>query len=75
MSKSDVDSKSRIELTDSPEVILEKCKKALTDFTSEITFEPQLRPGVANLLTIHSLFSGKLCEDLCQEFVNLDTAR
>ena len=35
MSKSEADPKSRINLTDSPDEILDKCKKAVTDFTSE----------------------------------------
>lgn len=36
MSKSDPDPKSRISLNDSPEDILKKIKKSLTDFTSEV---------------------------------------
>lgn len=59
MSKSDPDAKSRITVTDRPEQIREKIKKALTDFTSAVTFEPEARPGVANLLTIHALMSGE----------------
>lgn len=36
MSKSDQDPKSRINLTDSPDEIRKKIKKAITDFTSEV---------------------------------------
>lgn len=39
MSKSDVDPKSRINLTDVPEEIVKKFKKAVTDFTSEVCFK------------------------------------
>ena len=53
MSKSEQSEKSRIDLTDSPEVIAEKIKKAVTDFTSELTYDPVNRPGVSNLLDIH----------------------
>ncbi|PSN44065.1 Tryptophan--tRNA ligase [Blattella germanica] len=75
MSKSDQDPKSRIELTDTPEAILEKCKKAVTDFTSKVTYDPVNRPGVANLLTIHSLFTGQEPEEICAQSQGLDTGK
>ena len=75
MSKSDKDPKSRIVLTDTPDAIREKCKKAVTDFTSQISFDPVNRPGVSNLLTIHSLVTTKSPEDICNEFSTLDTAQ
>ncbi|PNF20689.1 Tryptophan--tRNA ligase, mitochondrial [Cryptotermes secundus] len=75
MSKSEQDPKSRIEITDTPDDILEKCKKALTDFTSEITFDPEKRPGVANLITIHSLFTGLDPAEICEQNIGLDTGR
>lgn len=37
MSKSDPDPKSRIGLNDSPEDIVKKIKKSITDFTSEVS--------------------------------------
>lgn len=75
MSKSDQDPRSRVEVTDTPEDILEKCKKALTDFTSEVTFDPENRPGVSNLITIHSLFTGLQPAEICEQNVCLDTGR
>lgn len=75
MSKSHKDNKSRIELTDTPDKILEKIKKSVTDFTSNITFEPETRPGVANLITLHSLATKKTCEEICSESTQLDTGR
>jgi tryptophanyl-tRNA synthetase len=75
MSKSDQDPRSRIEITDTPADILEKCKKALTDFTSEVTFDPENRPGVANLITIHSLFTGLDPAKICEHNIGLDTGR
>jgi len=74
MSKSDPNSKSRIELTDGPDEVVEKCKKALTDFTSTITFEPETRPAVANLIILHSLCSGLDPNTICQQNSNLTTA-
>lgn len=38
MSKSDPDPKSRICLTDTPDDIAKKIKKAVTDFTSQVIF-------------------------------------
>jgi len=58
MSKSDSDKMGCIDLTDSPDDIREKIKKAVTDSGKDITFAPD-KPAVSNLLTIYSLFSGK----------------
>lgn len=75
MSKSDPDDKSRILLTDRPEQILEKCKKAITDFTSAVYDDPQNRPGVSNLISIHSLMSGTSIEQIVNEVADMDTGK
>lgn len=75
MSKSDPDEKSRILLTDRPEQILEKFKKAVTDCTSAVRNEPETRPGVSNLITIHSLMSGNSIEQIVNDASNLDTGK
>ncbi|XP_067203042.1 uncharacterized protein TrpRS-m isoform X2 [Linepithema humile] len=75
MSKSHSDPKSRISLLDEPDVLLEKVKKAVTDFTSEVTYESDNRPGVSNLINIHSLFTGKTPEEICKEAVGLNTGQ
>lgn len=75
MSKSEPDPKSRIGLMDTPDDIVEKVKKALTDFTSEVTFDLEKRPGVANLIMIHSLCTGQSPEDICQSMIHLDTGK
>lgn len=75
MSKSCTDIKSRLDLTDEPDVLLNKVKKSLTDFTSEVTYEPENRPGVANLINIHSMFTGKSPEEICQEAEGKDTGQ
>lgn len=75
MSKSDPDPKGCIMLSDEPEVIREKIKKSVTDFTSEVTFDPINRPGVANLITIHSLTSGKTPEEICLQTKSLNTGQ
>ena len=60
MSKSDNMEGSRINLNDSPDHIRKKVRKAVTDCTSEITFSPDKRPGVSNLISIYSAVT-KLC--------------
>nr|XP_029713009.1 tryptophan--tRNA ligase, mitochondrial-like [Aedes albopictus] len=75
MSKSDPDPKACIMLTDPPKAITEKIKKSVTDFTSEVTFEPETRPGVANLITIHSLVSGCTPQQICDATRGLNTGQ
>ena len=67
MSKSDKDIKSRIELIDSPELIREKIKKSVTDTLSSITYNLETRPGVSNLVDIHSACVDKLPEEIVED--------
>ena len=53
-----------ISLTDSPEEIIRKVKSATTDSGKEIRSDEKEKPGISNLLTIHSLLSGKSVEDI-----------
>ncbi len=75
MSKSDPNSKSRIELIDTSDQIVEKIKKAVTDSTSRVTYEPEKRLGVSNLIDIHSACTDKFPEEIVEDcFLNaLDT--
>ena len=52
MSKSHTDARSRILLNDSPTVIEDKIRLALTDSTAGISYDPVKRPGVSNLLAL-----------------------
>ncbi|KAJ2757699.1 Tryptophan--tRNA ligase, mitochondrial, partial [Coemansia sp. BCRC 34490] len=54
MSKSDPAELSRITLTDTDDQICLKIKKASTDSIHEISYDPELRPGVSNLLAIYA---------------------
>ena len=57
MSKSDPKEGSRILITDSPDQIRRKIKSARTDSaTGLISYDPNQRPGVANLLDMLSIF-------------------
>lgn len=73
MSKSDPDPKSRISLLDNQDDITKKMKKAVTDSTSEVFYDLENRPGVSNLIGIHSAVSGKSVEDICKEASQINT--
>lgn len=73
MSKSDTDTKSKIQILDSPDVIIGNLKKAKTDFTSRVTYDPTNRPGVSNLVLLHSLISRRSVDECVQDATNLNT--
>ncbi|XP_065164976.1 tryptophan--tRNA ligase, mitochondrial [Atheta coriaria] len=73
MSKSEPDAKSRITLLDTDDEIRNKFKKAVTDFTSTISYDPEKRPGVSNLVAIHSELTGKSIEEIVADAKHLDT--
>ncbi|XP_024426061.1 tryptophan--tRNA ligase, mitochondrial isoform X1 [Desmodus rotundus] len=75
MSKSDPDKLATVRITDSPEEIVQKFRKAVTDFTSEVTYDPASRPGVSNLVAIHSAVSGLPVEEVVRQSAGIDTAR
>lgn len=48
-----------IALSDSPDEIRKKIKKAVTDSGKEVVFNPDQKPAISNLITIYHLLSGK----------------
>lgn len=62
MSKSALDPRSRILLTDSTSEVQQKIKRAITDSVNAITYDPSSRPGVSNLIEIYAHMQGR--EDL-----------
>lgn len=58
MSKSDDSDAARINLIDSPDLIVKKLKKSKTDSIAEITYDPTNRPEIANLINIFCALSG-----------------
>ena len=74
MSKSSRNSKSRIEILDSPDLIKEKIKKAMTDFTSEVYYDFENRLGVSNLMTIHSAITGQTFDEIREEYAGVQTS-
>lgn len=73
MSKSDPNKMATITITDSPDDIALKIRRAVTDFTSEVTFEPDTRPGVSNLVTIHAAMAAITVEEAVSQAKGLDT--
>ena len=67
MSKSD-SSQSYISLFDEPEAIQKKIMSATTDLGKSVKYEPEKKPGISNLLTIFSLFSGKSIREIEKSF-------
>ncbi|KAF1760214.1 hypothetical protein GCK72_008460 [Caenorhabditis remanei] len=54
MSKSSGGERSRIEITDSRESIIEKCTKAQSDNAGKVTYDKENRLAVSNLLDLYS---------------------
>lgn len=77
MSKSHPNPKSRILLTDSEDTIKQKLRSAVTDSLSGITYDPQVRPGVSNLIDIiyyasdYDTTSAGSQQDLAKEMENM----
>ena len=68
MSKSADTGNGLIEILDAPEVNAKKIKSATTDAGREVKFDLAEKPGISNLLTIHSALSGKSISSLEAEF-------
>ncbi|KCV72964.1 tryptophanyl-tRNA synthetase [Fonticula alba] len=60
MSKSDPAAGSRLMIDDSPEDLRRKIARAVTDSEMGVTYEPDRRPGIANLLSIMALCQNDL---------------
>ena len=67
MSKTD-NPQGCIELLDNPDAIKKKIMTAVTDPGKEIKYDVSGKPGISNLLTIYSLFSGISTADIEKEF-------
>jgi tryptophanyl-tRNA synthetase len=68
MSKTNSSPAGVIDILDEATVNAKKIKSAVTDAGREIKFDQTEKPGVSNLLTIHSALSGKSIADLENEF-------
>ena len=68
MSKSAADPKGLVNIMDDNNVILKKIKSAVTDTDGVIKFDRETKPGVSNLLGIHSAISGHSIASLEEQF-------
>lgn len=68
MSKSASSVSGVLEIMDSPESNAKKIKSAATDDQREVKFDEKNKPGISNLLTIHSALSGDPIASLENEF-------
>jgi tryptophanyl-tRNA synthetase len=68
MSKSDENEKNFVSIIDSPKQIQKKIKSAQTDSDTVVTFEKDEKPGLANLLTIYSVLSGKEIPNIVNDY-------
>lgn len=73
MSKSDPSDQSRINLTDSPDLVRSKLARAQTDSIRGISFDPVNRPGVANLLSIQAELEGRSIEQVVQDLESVQS--
>ena len=67
MSKSDPE-ETYIAMLDAPDVIRRKIRRAVTDSENRIAYEPESRPGVANLMSILSALGGQSLEAIAAEY-------
>jgi len=68
MSKSASSMQGVIEIMDTPEINLKKIKSAMTDTGREVLFDEKEKPGISNLLTIHSALSGQKIGEIEKEY-------
>jgi tryptophanyl-tRNA synthetase len=68
MSKSAADPKGLINIMDDSAAVVKKIKSAVTDTDGVIRFDRETKPGVSNLLGIHSAISGESIASLEARF-------
>ena len=68
MSKSTDNPNDSIFLIDTPEQIIKKIKKAVTDSEGIVRFDIENKPGISNLMEIYSILENKSLEEIEKEF-------
>ena len=68
MSKSAASQAGVVDLLEDPKSVAKKIKSAVTDTGREVVADPENKPGITNLLTIHAAFTGKTVAALEQEY-------
>lgn len=68
MSKSADDQRGNLMMLDEPKVNSKKIKSAVTDLDNAVRWDPENKPGIANLLRIHHAFSGESIDALVERY-------
>lgn len=68
MSKSAENPNGVIFLTDDKDAVIRKFKRAVTDSDACVKYDAEGKPGVSNLISIYSAFTGKTVEETEREF-------
>ena len=68
MSKSAENPNGTIFLSDDKDTVIRKFKRAVTDSEACVKYDPDNKPGVSNLITIYSRFTGKSVTETEKEF-------
>lgn len=68
MSKSADDQRGNLMMLDEPKANTKKIKSAVTDLDNAVRWDPEAKPGIANLLRIHHAFSGESVEALVERY-------
>ncbi len=71
MSKSSTNEKSKISLSDDPNVAAKKIMSATTDNEGVIRFDMFNQPGISNLMQIEALLSGRELQDVISDYAGL----
>ncbi|MEX2625689.1 MAG: tryptophan--tRNA ligase, partial [Ilumatobacteraceae bacterium] len=75
MSKSSSSESGCVYLTDPPEVVTKKFKRAVTDSETDVRYDPDAKPGVSNLLDILGAATGRAPADLAGDFTQYGTLK
>ena len=68
MSKSDESPQGTIDMTDTPEQIVQKVRRAVTDTDGEVRYDPELKHGLANLLELMAAVTGRSVDEVASGY-------
>lgn len=68
MSKSSENTAGTIFMNDDKDTIMRKFRRAVTDSEGEVRYDPENKPGVSNLISIYTVFTGKSIAETEAEF-------
>ncbi len=75
MSKSDPSDYSRLNLIDTPELIKSKIAKATTDGIRGVSYDPENRPGMSNLVSIYAAMRDIDVHDAVKECADITSTK